>query len=96
MFSCEDVDTERLKQPMKHKCRWYEIKYKPFSFIFSADKPLLSVENGKIYLKNNHPDNDIAIEIAQYDMGKDLLFSGVIEQSEVWLDQKYCLKSHDF
>lgn len=96
MFSCEDVNIEQLKQWLRWKCRWYGIKYKPFSFIFQASTPLFFLENGKIYLKNNEPQNHIAIEIAQYNIGEDFDFSGVIEQSEVWLDKKYCLKPYDF
>lgn len=96
MFSCEDVDGERLKQPMKWKCRWHEIKYKPFSFIFMTKTPLLFIENWKIYIKDQTWREYEKYEIAQYNIGKNLNFNDVIEKNEVWLDKKYCLKEHYF
>lgn len=97
MVSCEDVETERLKQALRWwKCKWHEINYPPFSFVVMAQNPLLFIEEWKIFIKDQARKEDKLYEITQYDIDKDTTLKEIIDQSKDWLSDKYCLKKHYF
>lgn len=95
--SCANAETERLKQPLRWwKCRWHELHYPPFSFIFTTPNPLAYLENGKLYIKDQDWREKDKYEITQYSLGEGTTFNDIIEHHELWLDQKYCLKPYYF
>lgn len=96
MFSCEDVETEWLKQSLKWwKCKRYKLEYNPFSFIFMSKNPVLFLENWKIYIKDKEGKEYQSYEITQYTINKDSSLKDIIRRKEEWLDKKYCLKKYD-
>ena len=97
MFSCEDVETERLKQNLRWgNCQRARVLFPPFSFVMMTGKPSVSLLDGNIvfwkweeFRKYKHDG------ISRYSANKPLKIEDIIKNSNQRLDdESFCLKPY--
>ena len=96
MFSCEDAETERLKEALRWgKCQRSRIVFPPFSFVVLNDKPIVSLRDGRIafweweeYRKYKHDG------MTRYTANKPFKFEDIIKNSNQRLDKSFCLRPY--
>lgn len=96
MFSCEDAETERLKQNLRWgNCQWSRVLFPPFSFVLMTGNPSVSLLDGKIVfwtweeLRKYKHDG-----ISRYSANKPLKIEDIIKNSNQRLDDSFCLKPY--
>ena len=97
MFSCEDAETERLKENLRWgNCQWSRVIFPPFSFVVMNGNPIVSLVDGRIafweweeYRKYKHDG------MTRYTANKPLKFEDIIKNSNQRLDgESFCLKPY--
>ncbi|MBB1543344.1 MAG: hypothetical protein HG456_001080 [candidate division SR1 bacterium] len=96
MFSCEDAETERLKENLRGgNCQWSRVIFPPFSFVVMNGNPIVSLVDGRIafgegeeYRKYKHDG------MTRYTANKPLKFEDIIKNSNQRLDESFCLRPY--
>lgn len=97
MYSCEDAETERLKENLRWgNCQWSRVLFPPFSFVLMTGNPSVSLLDGKIFfwtweeLRKYKHDG-----ISRYSANKPLKIEDIIKNSNQRLDgESFCLKPY--
>lgn len=96
MFSCEDAETEELKEALRWgKCQRSRVIFPPFSFVVMNGNPIVSLVDGRIafweweeYRKYKHDG------MTRYTANKPFKFEDIIKNSNQRLDKSFCLRPY--
>ena len=96
MFSCEDAETEELKEALRWgKCQRSRVIFPPFSFVVMNGNPIVSLVDGRIafweweeYRKYKHDG------MTRYTANKPFKFEDIIKNSNQRLDESFCLRPY--
>lgn len=97
MFSCEDVETERLKQNLRWgNCQWSHVNFPPFSFVVMNANPMVSLVDGKIVFWEWEEYRKYKYDgVTRYSANKPLKFEDIIKNSNQRLDEEsFCLEPY--